>query len=111
MRGNLLVRLSGRDMRQDFSFARRQRFKSEAKLGERTSLLAAGPVPFDTGVDGIEQLLFVQRFGEELDGSRFDGAHRHGNIPMTADEDDWEMNVGASQKTLKLKPARPRQSD
>ena len=30
---------------------------------------------------------------------------------MTADEDDWKMNVGACQNTLEFKPARPRQSD
>jgi hypothetical protein len=46
------------------------------QLANNFGLLPPDTIALDPGLDGIEQLLLVQRFGQELDGPGFDGAAR-----------------------------------
>src|SRR5208337_334480 len=68
-------------------------------------------VAFDRRMDGVEQLLIVERLGEKLHGTSLHRANGHGDIAVAGDEHDWQVHVRARQRSLKLEPALPGQSD
>src|SRR5262249_27083323 len=65
----------------------------------------------DPRLNRIEQLLFLQRLGQELNRPRFDCSNRHWNVAMAANEYDSKVDTRFGQHTLKFEPASPWQSD
>jgi hypothetical protein len=81
------------------------------QINNHFGLLTPGAIAVNACLDGIEQLLLMQRFGQELDSTRLNGTDRHGDIAMSANEDDWKFNVRLDQRTLKFKSAWTGQSE
>lgn len=49
----------------------------------------------------FQELLFVERLRQEIQGSRLDGANAGGDVAMTGDKDDWRM-VSARHLPLQI---------
>src|SRR5215470_13309380 len=62
-------------------------------------------------LDRIEQLLVAERLGQKLDGSRLHRPHAHGDVAVTGDEDDRQMDIGAEEIALEVEPAQAGQPD
>src|SRR5262249_39728344 len=104
---NLLVRASSDDECEDFSFARCQDIKAVLQAVVEPELLASSSITFDPCLDRIKQILFVKRFGEELDGAGFDCPYRHRNISVAGDKYDRKLDARFRERTLKIQPACP----
>jgi Outer membrane efflux protein len=61
-------------------------------------------------LDRVEQLLIPEGLGQKFHRARLHGLHRHGNVPMTGDEDDGDRDAGLGQLTLEIEAAQSRQS-
>src|SRR3954470_20164418 len=61
-------------------------------------------------LDGIKQILLAERLGKELDGAALHRLHRHRDISVGCDEDDWEFPLSGGELALEIKTASPRQS-
>jgi hypothetical protein len=100
--GNLLGLAYGRYKQHGLSFARRQGVEALPQFGNMFDLFAPGSIVLDAALTASKQRLLAPRFGEELDSP-----HRYGNVTMTADEYDWELDPRLRQRTLKFQSARP----
>jgi hypothetical protein len=60
--------------------------------------------------DKLQELPFVERLRQEIQGSRLDGAHAGGDVAMTGDKDDWRM-VSARHLPLQIEAVDVRQLD
>jgi hypothetical protein len=58
--------------------------------------------------DGIQEILLAQRLSKEFNRASFHSLHRHRDVTVASDKNDWniDLNVG-----LKIDPAQSRQSD
>ena len=65
------------------------------------------PVAGDRGCDSIQHVLVSKRLRKEIDGAGFHGPHGHGNIAVSCDEDDGNMDIGLGQLGMKLETAQP----
>src|SRR3954464_12978730 len=61
------------------------------------------------GLNGVKQLLIAYWLREELDRATFHGLHRHRNIAVPSDKDDWESSTCRCKLSLEFKSALPRQ--
>jgi len=61
--------------------------------------------------NSIEKILLAKWLGKELNRSTFHGFHRHWDVAMARDEDDWDINPSFGQLGLKIEPVQSRQSD
>jgi len=59
---------------------------------------------------GDKQFLIAKWLGQKLNCTGLHGAHRHRNIAVTGDEDDWYIDVGLGELALKIEPAQSRQA-
>ncbi len=71
---------------------------------------AARAILLDCRPDEFQELLFVERLRQEIQGSRLDGANAGGDVAMTGDEDDWWM-VSARHLPLQIEAVDVRQLD
>ena len=67
-------------------------------------------IPSDRRVDGLHQLGFAERFGEEVHGAALDGAYRRWNVAVSGDEDDRRMLIVAGL-FLEFQPVDVREFD
>ncbi len=63
----------------------------------------------DTLLNRVEQLLVVERLGQELQRAGLHGSHRHRDIPPSGDEDDRQFKSEFSQLRLQLESTEIRQ--
>jgi len=61
--------------------------------------------------DRGEQVLVAKRFGQEVDGPGFHGAHRHRDVAVARDENDGHRRIHLGQFLLQLQPAQARELD
>jgi len=54
--------------------------------------------------------LILERIGKKLHGTGFHGFHRHGNVSMTGDENDGDLNARVSQLTLQVEAVNARKA-
>ena len=57
------------------------------------------------------RILITKRLRKELNGTTLHRLHRHRDVAVPCDEDDWEFSVRRSELALKIKTALPRQPD
>jgi hypothetical protein len=72
---------------------------------------ASDPVTLDPRANRIEQVLLVERLGQELYRPSLHRPYAHRNIPMTGDKNHWQSDSGSRELLLKHQTAHPRQSD
>src|SRR5580704_15751208 len=100
--GYLFVEQTGYHKRQDFTLPRCQQFETLADHRDLSLTAPPGTVLFQRDLNRIQQVLVAERLGQELDGSRFHGSHRHGDVAVAGDKDDGNMNTSLSQLALKI---------
>src|SRR6202021_3016197 len=79
----------------------------------RQGLLILPPsmITSEAELNGIEQLLITERLRKELNGTTLHRLHRHRDVAVPCDEDDWQFPVRRGELALKIKAALPWQSD
>src|SRR6266576_2063581 len=108
--GNLFAHSALCDLNHDLVLSRAQRFKTLPECSQGLFTCPPGTITSKAGLDGIEKVLITERLRQELNGTTFHSLHRHGNVTMPCDEDDWEVPFGRGEVTLKLETTSPRQS-
>src|ERR1700730_7294215 len=108
--GDLLAKATLRDVNHDLALARAQRFKTFPERSQSLFTCPPGTIASEADLDGIQKVLITERLRQELNGTTFHSLHRHGNVTMPGDEDDWEIPVGRGEVALKLETASARQS-
>src|SRR5258705_13949868 len=108
---NLLAKATVRDMNHDLALPGTERLEALAESRQGFFILTPGTITSEAGLDGIKKDLITEWLREELDGAAFHRLHRHGDVAVPGDEDDWEFSVCRGQITLKIKPTLSRQSD
>src|ERR1700682_1527537 len=87
----------------NFALASGQQLVPLSQLAKLALLLAHHPVAIQGLMDRIQQVLIAEWLGEKLYRTGFHGLHTHGNISMTGDKDDRNLEAGVSQLALKIK--------
>src|SRR6266496_4090498 len=85
--------------------------KQPPRLGNSVLKVAVSAVLCDGKMDRVQQILVVNRFGQELDRTVLHGPNRHRHIGVAADEDNWQRQICLGQLLLKLEPALSGQPD
>src|ERR1700728_3992635 len=70
--------------------------------------LPSYPISLQRYLKGIQQILIAEWLVEEFNGARFFGPHRHGDITVTRNKNDRNLDVSRNQLALKIQPAPPR---
>ena len=105
--GNLLVQPALHDPKHDSAFTRRQCFESRPERAQAFVILAAHTVATKPNIYGIQKILLPERLRQKLDRARLHRLHGHGNVAISGDEDDWDLDTRRGQITLKIQPAPP----
>src|ERR1700686_3018798 len=108
-RGDLLVKTAGDDQREDPALSGSQRLQATLKLGDFGGAQASKWFLLKRRLNGIEQILVVERFDQEFHGSSLHGLNAHGDVAVGSDEDNRDPDVALVQLTLKIDPANSRQ--
>src|SRR4029077_10697929 len=108
---NLFAKAAVRDLNHDLALPGAQRLEAFPEGGQSFFILPPSTIAREAELHGVEELLIAERLGQELNGTTLHRLHRHGNIAMACDEDDWDLSVRRSELALKIKAASSRQSD
>src|ERR1700722_9617441 len=95
----------------DLTLSGAQRVEAFAQHCELRLLLASHPVPSQSRMNGIQEILVVEGLGEKLHGPRLHGSYRHRDVVMRSDENDRNLNIGFGELALQSESADPRQPD
>src|SRR5262249_43629632 len=87
LRGALLVELPRHDEGHDLALTRRERGVAILQRRQLVLPLPGDLVALERLVDGIEQVLVVERLGEELDRAGLHGLHGRRDVAVAGDED------------------------
>ena len=109
--GNLLAKAAVRDLNHDLALPGAQRFEAFPEGGQSFLILPPGAITREADLNGVEELLITERLGKELNGTTLHRLHRHRDVAVPCDEDDWEFPVRRGELALKFKTALPRQPD
>ena len=109
--GDLLVQSAGGDADHHITLALAERFEALPQRRVRLLLGAPRTVLFQGGGNRVEEVLVTKGLGEEVDGAGFHGAHRHGNISVTGEENDRYANLGVGQLFLAFETTHSGQTD
>src|ERR1700730_3749851 len=110
-RSYLFIKHAGNHQDHHFALAHGECRVAFSHLSELTLVLTCETVAIQCLMDGIQQVLVAEGFGQELHGTGFHGSHCHGNIRVPGDEDDGNLNADISQLALELQTVDPRESD
>src|SRR5262245_49788342 len=109
--GDLLIHQARRDQRHDLVFASGQPFERLAQGPIRLVSLSGVFVVPEGCSYGIQHVLIAKRLGQEVDGTRLHGAHRHRYVAMPGHEDDRDADIGLLELGLEIQPAYAWQPD
>src|ERR1700737_732859 len=109
-RCDLLVETAGDDQRKYLTFAWSQRSQAALEFGDLGLRQTSNAVFFQRHLNGIEQILVVERFNKEFHGSSLHGFDAHRDVAVRRDEENRNADVGLVQLTLKIDSADSRQS-
>jgi hypothetical protein len=82
------------------ALAGRQRGKTPVQFCQLRTLRACHTVTLQGLLDGVEQFLVAEGFGEKLHRSGLHGVHRRRNVAVARDEDNGEVDLGGGQLAL-----------
>src|SRR6266850_3630940 len=107
--GDLLVQKALDDEREDLTFAWRQGLIALPQPKELLLVLPSAVATRDTLRDCVEQLLIVERLGEELERASLHRSDRHRDVTAPGNEHNRQLKTQHSQFCLQLQPAEIRQ--
>ena len=105
----LLAKAPPRELNHDFSPPGTQGREALSEVGQRVFILSTDAITRQAGLNSVKKLLIAYWLREELDRATFHGLHRHRNIAVPCDKDDWELAACRCELTLEFKSALPRQ--
>ena len=103
-----LVPPPGEDLRHDLPLAQRQGFVTTEEHSHRSPVNQRGTATVDGGAHCIQQQLFVQRHGQELDSPRFHRVHHHPKGRKRRRENHGQLGSIRAQR-LHIEPAHVRE--
>ncbi len=105
---DLLVQPSAYHQRHDLALPWRQSFEANFQLCHRSFLLELCLITGMTELNCFKQILLSKRLCQEFDRATLHRLHRHWNIAMPCDEDNWQLSFGTCQFALQLESALAR---
>jgi hypothetical protein len=99
---HLLVHQPGRHQIHHLALARTQSLKQSAHLGCPLLAFPTYAITRNPGRDGVQYVLLAEWFRQEIDRTRLHRSHHHGNIGVSADEDDGDVDIRAGELGLKI---------
>src|SRR4051794_12419517 len=109
--GNLFAKAAVRDLNHDLALPWAQRLETFPEAGQSFFILTPGAIAREAELNCVEELLIAERLRKELNGTTLHRLHRHRDVAVPCDEDDWEFPVRRGEFALKIKTALPRQPD
>jgi len=70
-------------------------------------ILEPGTIAREAELNGVKELLITECFVRKLNGATLHRLHRHRDVAVPCDEDDWKFPVRRSELALKLETALP----
>src|SRR5712671_5783539 len=107
---DLLAKPALVDLNHDLALAWSQRCETILDRSHGFFTLTPGAIARETDLDGIKEILIAIRLREELNSAPLHRLHRHRDIAMPGDKDDWEFFLRRRELALKVETASPRQS-
>src|SRR5690349_16807160 len=74
-------------------------------------MLAPYAIALDRHSNGVQEILFAYRLGQEFDGASFHGFDRHGNVGVARDKNDGNLDLLLGDFGLKIKPTQAGESN
>src|SRR5467141_2612690 len=102
LKSDLLIEHSRNYQGHNLTLACSQSRVALSQFGKTTLLLARHTVAIQSLANRIQQVLVLERLGQELHGTGFHGFHRHRDISVTGDEDDGDSDARVSQLALQV---------
>lgn len=84
--------------------------KTLVQISEFACLLAGRAIARECLLNRVKKVLVTKRLWKELDRPRFHRPHRHGNVTVAGNENDWNNDIGPKQLSLQVEAAQPWQS-
>src|SRR6266436_2431285 len=110
LKSDLLIEHSRNYQGHNLTLAYSQSRVALSQFGKVTLLLARHTVAIQSLADRIQQVLVLERLGQELHGTGFHGLHRHRNISMSGDKDDGNLHTRITQLALKVQTVDARKA-
>src|SRR6476659_10050678 len=108
---NLFAKAAVRDLNHDLALPGAQRLEAFPEGGQSFFILPPSAIARKSELNGVEKLLITERLRKELNGTTLHRLHRHRDVSVPCDEDDWELAVGGGEFALKIKAALSGQSN
>src|ERR1700676_3446195 len=107
---NLLAKAAVRDLNHDLALPGPQRLEAFPEGGQSFLILPPSAITREAELNGVEELLITKRLRKELNGATLHRLHRHRDVAVSGDEDDWEFLARGGELALKIKTALTGQS-
>src|SRR5262249_39363553 len=91
--GDLLAQASASDLNHDLALPRTERTKALPEGGQVLLIFPPCTIAGYAKLNGVEEILIAERFGQELDGSPLHRLHGHRYVTVPRDEDDRKFPV------------------
>src|SRR5277367_2875756 len=108
---NLFAEAAVRDLNHDLALPGAQRLEALPEGGQSFLIFPSSAITREADLNGVEELLITERLRKELNGTTLHRLHRHRDVAVPCDEDDWEFSVRRRELALKVETALPRQPD
>src|ERR1700674_4411692 len=105
---NLFAKAAVRDLNHDLALPGAQRLEAFPEGGQSFLILPPSAITIEAELNGVEELLITERLRKGLNGTTLHRLHRHRDVAVPGDEDDWEFPVRRGELALKIKTALPR---
>src|SRR5262245_57023953 len=109
--GNLFAQTAARHLNHNLALPWAERGEPLSKGGQILVIFPPGTIARETDLNGVEEILIAERFGQELDGAPFHGLHGHRYVAVSRDEDDRDFPVCRNELALKIEAALVWHSD
>ena len=109
--GYLFVQKTPGYLRHYLLLARRQCVELCPQFGYGLLACVIGAGPFKRDLYSVEKILVAKGFGQEFNCAGLHGLNRHGDVAMTGDENNRNLDLGPRQFRLEVEAAHPRQPD
>src|ERR1700730_8309106 len=108
---NLFAKAAVRDLNHDLALPWAQRLEAFPEGGQSFLILPPSAITREAELNGVEEFLITERLRKELNGTTLHRLHRHRDVAVPGNEDDWEFPVRRGELALKIKTALLRQPD
>ena len=108
---DLFAKAAVRDLNHDLALPGTQQLETFPQRGQSFLILPPGAITREAELNGVQELLITERLRKELNGTTLHRLHRHRDVAVACDEDDWEFPIRRGELALKIKTALPRQPD